>query len=153
MRIGIGNDHVAVEYKNMIKRHIEEKYGYEVINYGTNSAERFHYPIAGETVANALMNGEIDKGILICGTGIGISLSANKVKGIRCCTCSEPYSARLSVEHNNTNMLAFGSRVVGIELAKMIVDEWLTAKFEGGRHQIRIDLIKEIEERQNERIL
>lgn len=146
MKIGIGNDHVAVEYKDIIKAYIEEKYGYEVINYGTNSTERFNYPVSGQAVAKAVINKEVDKGIVICGTGVGISLAANKVHGIRCVTCSEPYSAKLSREHNNTNMLAFGSRVVGIELAKMIVDSWLSGEFEGGRHQKRIDMIKEIEE-------
>ena len=144
MKIGIGNDHVAVEYKNVIREYIEAKYGYEVINYGTDSSERFNY----EAVANAVVNGEVDKGIVICGTGVGISLAANKVNGIRCVTCSEPYSAKLSREHNNTTMLAFGARVGGIELAKMIVDAWLTGEYEGGRHQVRIDMLKEIEERQ-----
>ena len=148
MKIGIGNDHVAVEYKKEIKKYIEEKYGYEVINYGTDSAERFNYPISGEAVANAVVSGEVDKGIVICGTGVGISLAANKVNGIRCVTCSEPYSALLSRQHNNTNMLAFGARVVGIELAKMIVDAWLSGEYEGGRHQVRIDMLKEIEEKQ-----
>ena len=93
-------------------------------------------------------SGEVDGGILICGTGVGISLSANKVKGIRCVTCSEPYSARLSRQHNNTNIVAFGARVIGIETAKDIVDAWLGAEFEGGRHQVRVDMIKEIEETQ-----
>ena len=148
MKIGIWNDHVAVEYKQVIKQYIEDKYGYEVINYGTDSKERFHYPISGEAVANAVISGDVDKGIIICGTGVGISLAANKVNGIRCVTCSEPYSALLSRQHNDTNMLAFGSRVVGVELAKMIVDAWLTGEFEGGRHQIRIDLLKEIEKKQ-----
>ncbi len=148
MRIGIGNDHVAVEYKNEISRYITEKYGYEVVNFGTDSTERFNYPISGEIVANAVVSGEVDKGILICGTGVGISLAANKVNGIRCVTCSEPYSAQLSRQHNNTNMLAFGARVVGIEVAKLIVDLWLTSDYEGGRHQVRIDMLSEIEERQ-----
>ena len=148
MKIGIGNDHVAVEYKTEIKKYIEEKYGYEVVNYGTDSTERFNYPVSGEAVANAVVNGEVDKGIVICGTGVGISLAANKVNGIRCVTCSEPYSALLSRQHNNTNMLAFGARVVGIELAKMIVDAWLSGEYEGGRHQVRIDMLKEIEEKQ-----
>ena len=85
-------------------------------------------------------------GILICGTGVGISLAANKVKGIRAVVCSEPYSARLSKQHNNSNILAFGARVIGIELAKMIIEEWLNAEFEGGRHQDRIDMITAIEE-------
>lgn len=150
VKIGIGNDHVAVEYKQLISQYIQDKYGYEVINYGTDSAERFHYPIAGEAVANAVISKAVDKGIVICGTGVGISLAANKVNGIRCVTCSEPYSAMLSRQHNNTNMLAFGARVVGIELAKMIVDAWLTGEFEGGRHQTRIDMLSEIEERQKQ---
>ena len=139
---------MAVEYKKEITNYIQEKYGYEVINYGTDITDRFNYPVAGEAVANAVIAGVVDKGIVICGTGVGISLAANKVNGIRCVTCSEPYSAKLSREHNNTNMLAFGARVVGIELAKMIVDAWLTGEYEGGRHQVRIDMLKDIEERQ-----
>lgn len=148
MIIGIGNDHVAVEYKNEITNYIINKYGYEVRNYGTDESTRFDYPISGEKVANALNKGEIDYGILICGTGVGISLSANKVNGIRAVVCSEPYTAKLSREHNNTNILCFGSRVIGIELAKMIVDVWLTTDFEGGRHQKRIDMISQIENKQ-----
>lgn len=148
MIIGIGNDHVAVEYKNEITNYIINKYGYEVKNYGTDESTRFDYPISGEKVANALNKGEIDYGILICGTGVGISLSANKVNGIRAVVCSEPYTAKLSREHNNTNILCFGSRVIGIELAKMIVDVWLTTDFEGGRHQKRIDMISQIENKQ-----
>ena len=148
MKIGIGNDHVAVAYKEEIAHYIKDKYGYEVINFGTDSQERFNYPVAGEAVANAVVNQEVVKGIVICGTGVGISLAANKVNGIRCVTCSEPYSAKLSREHNNTNMLAFGARVVGIELAKMIVDAWLSADYEGGRHQVRIEMLTDIENRQ-----
>ena len=102
----------------------------------------------GEEVGNAVVNKEVDLGILICGTGVGISLAANKVNGVRACVCSEPYSASLSRRHNNTNIIAFGARVVGDELAKMIVDSWLEAEFEGGRHQRRIDIFKEIEEKQ-----
>lgn len=148
MKIGIGNDHVAIEYKNEITNYIVNKYGYEVKNYGTDESTRFDYPISGEKVANALNEGEIDCGILICGTGVGISLSANKVNGIRAVVCSEPYTAKLSREHNNTNILCFGSRVIGIELAKMIVDVWLTTDFEDGRHQKRIDMISQIENKQ-----
>ena len=147
MKIGIGNDHVAVEHKKIITKYLETK-GIEVINYGTDSSERLNYPIIGKAVAEAVINGDIDKGIIICGTGVGISLAANKVNGIRCVTCSEPYSAKLSREHNNTNMLAFGARVVGIELAKMIVDAWLEGVYEGGRHQVRLEMIKEIEKEQ-----
>ena len=94
-----------------------------------------------------MASGGVDLGILICGTGVGISLAANKVKGIRAVVCSEPYSAKLSRQHNNTNILAFGARVIGIEMAKMIVDEWLNAEFLGGRHQTRVDMIMDIENR------
>lgn len=147
MKIAIGNDHVAVELKNIIKEHLEGK-GHEVINYGTESTERFDYPISGYRVGKAVASGECDLGVLICGTGVGISLAANSVQGVRAVVCSEPYSAKLSREHNNTNIVAFGARVVGQELAKMIVDEWLDAEFEGGRHQRRIDMIGEIKETQ-----
>ena len=147
MKIGIGNDHTGVEYKNQITEYLKAK-GNEVVNYGTDQTESFDYPIAGEAVANAVVNKEVDCGIVICGTGIGISLAANKVKGIRCACCSEPYSAKLSKAHNDANMLAFGSRVVGIEMAKMIVDAWLDTQFEGGRHQRRVDMIMDIENHQ-----
>ena len=116
---------------------------------GTDSSESFHYPISGYKVAKMVASGQVDGGILICGTGVGISLAANKVKGIRCCVCSEPYSAKLSKQHNNSNIIAFGARVIGIEMAKMIVDEWLNAEFMGGRHQTRVDMIMEIEEKQS----
>ncbi|WP_343210477.1 ribose 5-phosphate isomerase B [Anaerolentibacter hominis] len=146
MKIGIGNDHVAVDMKNEIKSYLEAK-GYEVADYGTYTTERCDYPVYGEKVARAVAAGEVDCGILICGTGVGISLSANKVKGIRAVVCSEPYTAKLSKEHNNTNILAFGARVIGVELAKMIVDEWLGAEFLGGRHGERVQMMMEIEER------
>lgn len=148
MRIGIGNDHVAIELKNTIKEHLEQQ-EYEVVDFGTNSPERFDYPISGYKVGKAVASGDVDLGVLICGTGVGISLAANKVHGIRACVCSDPYSAKLSREHNNTNIIAFGARVVGPELAKMIVDEWLGATFQGGRHQRRIDMLAKIEETQN----
>lgn len=147
MKIAIGNDHVAVDMKNEITVFLKEK-GYEVINFGTDSSESTDYAIYGEIVANAVVKGEADLGILICGTGVGISLSANKVNGIRAVVCSEPYSARLSREHNDTNILAFGARVIGVELAKMIVTEWLDAEFMGERHQRRVDMITAIEEKQ-----
>lgn len=147
MKLAIGNDHVAVEMKNEIKEYLESK-GHEVINVGTDSTERFNYPISGYKVAKLVVDGKVDGGILICGTGVGISLAANKVRGIRACVCSDPYTAKLSKQHNNTNIIAFGARVIGIETAKMIVDEWLAAEYEGGRHQTRIDMIAEIEETQ-----
>lgn len=144
MKLVIGSDHVGYGYKEEIKAYLKEK-GIDVIDVGTDSTERFDYPISGYKAAKIVSEGEADGGVLICGTGIGISLAANKVKGIRACVCSEPYSAGLSKRHNNTNIIAFGARVVGIELAKMIVDTWLDAKYEGGRHGKRIEMISEIE--------
>lgn len=146
MKIAMGNDHSAVEMKREIRKYLEAK-GYEVVDFGTNETASCDYPVYGEKVGQAVAAGEAELGILICGTGVGISLAANKVKGIRACVCSEPYSAKLSRMHNNTNILAFGARVVGSELAKMIVDAWLEAEFEGGRHQRRVDMIMDIEGR------
>ena len=148
MKLAIGNDHVAIEMKNEIKEYLEGK-GYEVTDVGTNSPERFHYPISGYKVGKMVASGEVDLGILICGTGVGISLAANKVHGVRACVCSEPYTAKLSREHNNSNIIAFGARVIGIETAKMIVDQWLAAEFLGGRHQDRIDMLTKIEKTQS----
>lgn len=144
MKIGIGNDHAAVDMKNQVVEYLEGK-GYEVVNFGTDTYESCNYPEYGEKVGRAVAAGDVDLAILICGTGVGISLAANKVKGVRAVVCSEPYSAKLSRQHNNTNILAFGARVIGIELAKMIIDEWLSAEFEGGRHQTRVDMITAIE--------
>ena len=144
MKIAIGCDHVGYELKKRVIDHLTEK-GHEVVEFGTNSTERTDYPIYGEKAANAVASGECDRGIVICGTGIGISISANKVKGIRCVVCSEPYSALLSRQHNDTNMLAFGSRVVGGDLALMIVDAWLSGEYEGGRHARRVQMISDIE--------
>ena len=203
MKIGIGNDHSALELKAEIIEFLKEK-GHEVVDYGTYTTDSCDYPVYGEKVARAVVAGEVEKGILICGTGLGISLAANKVKGIRACVCSEPFTAKMSrahndcnvlafgarvvggeVEkgilicgtglgislaankvkgiracvcsepftakmsraHNDCNVLAFGARVVGGELAKMIVDTWINTEFEGGRHQRRVDLLMEIEER------
>ena len=148
MKIAIGNDHTAVNLKNHITTYLKNK-GYEVLNMGTDSTQRTDYPIYGKKVAEKVASGECDFGVLICGTGIGISLAANKVKGIRAAVCSEPYSARLTRQHNNANIIAFGARVVGDAMAEMIVDEFLSAKYEGGRHQKRIDMITAIEEGEN----
>lgn len=145
MKIAIGCDHVGIEHKDLVIKHLESK-GIEVEDFGTHTTERTDYPKYGLAVANAVASKQADQGILICGTGVGISLAANKVKGIRAVVCSDPYTAQLSKEHNNTNILSFGSRVIGIELAKMIIDSWLGAEFEGGRHQNRINQIAEIEE-------
>lgn len=144
MKIAIGSDHVGIELKPIIIDYLKEL-GHEVEDFGAYSSERTDYPIYGKKVAEEVVSGNFDCGILICGTGVGISIAANKIKGIRAVVCSEPYSAKLSKEHNNTNILAFGSRVVGPELAKMIVKEWLDAKFEGGRHENRVNMISQIE--------
>lgn len=146
MKIAMGNDHTALEMKAAIKEHVEAK-GYEVIDFGTNSIGSCDYPEFGEKVGRAVAAKDADYGIAICGTGIGIGIAASKVKGIRVCTCSEPYSARLSRMHNDTNVLTFGARVIGVEMAKMIVDEWLDNRYEGGRHQRRVDQLTEIENR------
>lgn len=146
MKIGVGNDHTAVDMKKEVAAYLESL-GHQVVNFGTDTYESCHYPVYGEKVAVAVKNGEVDCGICICGTGVGISLAANKVEGIRAVVCSEPYSAKLSKQHNNTNILAFGARVVGVELAKMIIDAWLGAEFEGGRHAARVDMIMDIEKR------
>lgn len=148
MKIGIGNDHAGTNYKFEISKYIEDKYGYEVVNFGTDSTDSVNYPEFGEKVANAVAKGEVDKGIVICGTGIGISLAANKVHGIRCGICSEKESARLSRQHNDANMIGFGARIISLDVAKEIVDAFLTTEYEGGRHQIRVDMISDIEKRQ-----
>lgn len=148
MKIGIANDHASVEMKQQVVVYLKEK-GYDVVNYGTDSTESCDYPVYGEKIGHAVVSGEVDFGIAICGTGLGISLAANKVHGIRAAVCSEPYTARLSRQHNNANVLAFGSRVIGIELAKMIIDEFLGAEFEGGRHQRRVDMIMDVERRES----
>lgn len=144
MKIAIGCDHVGLVLKPDIIRFLQTK-SIEVIDKGTDSTDRTDYPLYSARVAEAVLSQETDLGILICGSGIGISIAANKINGIRAVVCSEPYSAKLSREHNNTNILAFGSRVIGSELAKMIVEQWLAAEFEGGRHQRRIDLIHQLE--------
>lgn len=146
MKIAIASDHVALELKQIIKEYVKTL-GHEIHDFGPYSAKRTDYPIYGEKVAREVVTKEFDLGILICGTGVGISLAANKVNGIRAVVCSEPYSARLSREHNDTNILAFGSRVIGAELAKMIVKEWLMTEFEGGRHAKRVALLNDIEQK------
>ena len=143
--IAIGSDHAAFAFKEEIKEYLLAK-GYAVRDFGTCGLERVDYCDYGFMVAEAVAAGACEKGLIFCGTGVGISIAANKVRGIRCVVCSEPYSAKLSREHNNTNMLALGARVVGIELAKMIVDVWLTTEFEGGRHGERVRKIAEYEE-------
>lgn len=145
--IALGCDHVGFILKAEIAAHLAGR-GIRVMDKGTWSTERTDYPRFASAVAEAVLSGEADGGILMCGTGVGISITANKYPGIRAVVCSEPYSAQLSRAHNNTNILAFGSRVVGLELAKMIVDCWLETKFEGGRHLNRVEAIAAVEKQQ-----
>ena len=140
-QIAIGCDHIGFELKTHIIEHLQSK-GYGIKDFGTHSTERTDYPLFAKAVADAVTKGECEKGILVCGTGVGISIAANKVKGVRAVVCSEPYSALLSRAHNDTNILALGARVVGRDLALMITDIWLGGKFEGGRHQRRVDMIE-----------
>lgn len=135
--IAIASDHAALEMKEMIKSYLQQR-GELLRDFGTCSTERVDYCDYGFEVGEAVASGACEKGILFCGTGVGISISANKVRGVRAVVCSEPYSAKLSREHNDTNILAIGARVVGSELAKMIVDIWLATPFQGGRHGDRI---------------
>lgn len=138
--IAIACDHSALDMKREIIGLLTDM-GLEYHDFGTYTADSCDYPIFAARAAKAVASGECEKGIVICGTGIGMSLAANKVKGIRCALCSEPYSAKLTRLHNDANMLALGARVIGPELAKMIVETFLTTAFEGGRHQRRIDLV------------
>ena len=145
MKIAIGNDHAAVELNNHIKKYVEDM-GHTVINFGTDTNDSCDYPVFAKKVADAVVAKEVDCGILICGTGVGISIAANKVKGIRAAVCSDTATARLVKQHNNANILAFGARIVGVELAKDICDAYLESEFEGDRHNRRIAMIHELEE-------
>lgn len=144
MKIALGNDHMGYKFKLHMIEYLSQK-GYQLVDFGTDDEEQTDYPTYGKKVADALISGVCEKGILICGTGVGISIAANKVNGIRAVVCSEPYSARLARQHNNANIVAFGARVIGSSMAEMIIDEFLTAEYEGGRHQRRVDMISEIE--------
>ena len=139
MKIAIGADHGGYPLKDAVIAHLT-KNGYECVDFGTYSPERCDYPVYGEKVARAVAGGECDLGVLICGTGIGISLAANRVKGIRAAVCSEPYSAQLTREHNNANIICLGERVTGQGIAADMVDIFLSTPFEGGRHLRRINL-------------
>lgn len=144
MKIAIGNDHAALELKNHIVDYLVKE-GHEVVNFGTDTPASTDYPIYGARVAHAVANGECERGVVICGTGVGISISANKVKGIRCALCSEPVSAKLTRQHNDANVLAMGARIIGPAMAEEIVHTFLTTEFEGGRHSRRVDLITKLE--------
>ncbi len=141
--IGIGSDHGGFELKEKVKKHLEER-GLKYKDFGTYSADSCDYPVYGRAVAKAVASGECDRGILICGTGIGISITANKVKGIRAALCSDCYSAQATREHNDANILAMGARVLGDGLALKIVDTFLDTPFSGDeRHKRRISMIEE----------
>lgn len=149
MKIAIGCDHAGVEAKSEIIKHLV-KNGYEAVNFGTDTTDSVDYPDIALPVAMAVKNGECKYGILICGTGVGIGISANKVNGIRCALCGDVYTAELTRRHNDSNMLSMGARVIEIPKMIEIVDKFLSTDFEGGRHQKRIDKITEIERKQNQ---
>ena len=144
MRIAIGCDHGAYLLKNKVADHLR-KAGYEVVDFGTNGPESCDYPDFAAAAARAVASGECEKGIVLCTTGIGVSITANKVKGIRCALCGDVLSAELTRQHNDSNMLAMGGRIIGVETAKAITKSWLETEFTGGRHQRRIDKISEYE--------
>lgn len=144
MKIAIGCDHTATGLKNHLIDHLDSK-GIEVVDVGTKSNERTHYPIYAKKVAEIVQTKEVNLGILVCGTGVGMSIAANKFDGIRACVCSDTFSARASRGHNDSNVLCMGQRVVGYSLGADILDAWLNSEYEGGRHQTRVDMIAEFE--------
>jgi len=145
MKVVIANDHAAVHYKKMVAEYLENK-GFEVIDLGSCDPQAADdYPDFGEAAAEEVAAGRADKGVLICGTGVGMCITANKIKGIRAGVCSDPATARLMVMHNNCNILCLGERITGPELAKDIIDAFFGASFEGGRHARRVDKIMALE--------
>ena len=144
MKIAIGCDHGALDLKNKVIAHLTAK-GYEIVNFGTDTLDSCDYPDFAGPAAKAVASGECDKGIVLCTTGIGVSITANKVKGIRCALLSDVMSARMTRQHNDTNMMAIGAAVVGQMLALEIIDTWLGTDYEGGRHQRRIDKMMALE--------
>lgn len=144
MRVVLGADHGGYELKEAIRVHLEAQ-GFEIKDVGTHSKESVDYPLYGFAVGDAILKGDADLGIAVCGTGQGISMAANKLPGIRCAVCTETFTARMAREHNNANVLALGGRVTGIGLALDIVDIFLKTEFAGGRHARRVNLISEIE--------
>lgn len=137
MKISIGSDHAGFELKEHIKKYLEEK-GHELIDEGTNSLDSVGYPDFGKAVGERVSSKDADFGVVVCGSGIGISIAANKVQGIRCARVSEPLSAKLSRKHNDANVVALGARLIGTTMAEEIVDEFLNTEFEGGRHSNRV---------------
>lgn len=146
MRIAIASDHGGLSLKEVIKKHLEGR-KIEVVDFGTDSTESCDYTDFALKVAEAVARGEFEKGILVCGTGIGMSIAANKVKGIRAAHVTDTFSAKACVEHNNANIIALGERITGPGLALDIIEAYLNSEFQGGRHQRRIDKITEIEDK------
>lgn len=146
-RVVLGCDHAAVDMKNEVIEHLSSK-GYEVSDVGTYTNDSCDYPLIATDLCEKILDGSHKLGILICGTGIGMSIAANKHRGIRAACCSEAYSAELTRRHNDANVLCFGARVIDTDLAIKLVDTFLTTEYEGGRHQRRVDLLKEIEEKE-----
>lgn len=140
MKIVIGNDHVGLSLIAELSDYFKIK-KINVDHFGTFKAERIDYPEIAFKVSEAVANGEYDQGILVCGTGLGMSLAANQVRGIRALVCNEPYSAQMAKSHNNGNIICLGSRIIGVEMAKMTLDNWFKTQYEGGRHNIRLEMI------------
>lgn len=143
MKLAIAADHGGFELKEKIRAYLEEK-GVSILDLGTGSCESVDYPYFGKACGEAVASGKAEAGIVICGTGIGISIAANKVKGIRCAVATNPFMAEMAKKHNNANILALGGRVLGEKEAREIVDAWLSAEFEGGRHQRRVDMLDQM---------
>ncbi len=146
MKIAIGADHGGYSLKEVLKKHLLDN-GHEVLDVGTHDTESCNYPVYAEKVAYAVKDGDAALGVLVCGTGIGMSIAANKVKGIRAAAVSDCFTAQATREHNDSNILCLGERTVGPGLAMRIVDTWLNAAFAGGRHQVRVEMIGELESR------
>ncbi len=148
MKTAIGSDHGGYALKEQLYQYLLEE-GWDVTDFGTHNEESCDYPVYAQKVAEAVAAGKYQRGILLCGTGVGISIAANKVPGIRCALVSDCYSARATRQHNDSNILALGGRVVGPELALDIVKTWMATAFQGGRHQRRLDLITDMEHKYN----
>ena len=146
MKLGIASDHGGFKLKEIIREYLESK-EYKIIDYGTKSDQSVDYPDYAEKISKGIQEGEVDLGIAICGTGIGISIACNKFKGIRAAHCTDAFSARAARQHNNANILCMGDRITGVEIAKDLVDNFLSADFQAGRHERRINKIAELEER------
>ena len=143
MKIAVASDHGGFALKEKVKEHLIER-GFDIEDLGTHSEESVDYPVYGKACGEAVASGKADLGVVVCGTGIGISIAANKVKGIRCGLCTSVEMAHLTKQHNNANILALGGRTTAPELALKTVDEWLDTEFEGGRHQRRVDMLDQM---------